>query len=260
MRWIGLRTLISRECGVIVRFWSITLAPPVIMTTLYFMIFGRILGPRIGSSGGIDYIQFITPGLIVMCVVPFSYSHTATGFLGARIYRFIEEVLVAPLPGWMIMTAYVIGGTLRGLLVGAAVILTSLFFAHLDVQSIWISVSAMLLAAVVSALGGFITALLVKNFEQVATIQISILVPLTYTGGVFNSLSDLPEWAQIFSFVNPVFYAVNAFRYGVLGRADVPVGIAFFAVSGCGVVLLLVALALMSRGSGRRELTLFEPD
>jgi len=260
MRWIGLRTLISRECGVIVRFWSVTLAPPVIMTALYFTIFGKIIGSRIGLSGGIDYMHFMAPGLILLWVIPYSYGHTATGLLGARIYRFIEELLVAPLPAWKIMTGYVIGGTLRGLLVGTAVILTSLFFSNLDVYSVWIGVAAILLAAVVSALGGFITALLVKNFDQVATIQISILLPLTYTGGVFTAMSDLPEWARTLSLANPVFYMVNAFRYGVLGVSAVPVGIAFFVVCGFGLFLLVVALGLMSRASGMRELTLFEED
>jgi ABC-2 type transport system permease protein len=260
MRWIGLKTLVLRECGVIVRFWSVTLAPPVIMAVLYFTIFGKIIGTRIGLSGGLDYIRFMTPGLILLWVIPFSYGHTATALLGARIYRFIEELLVAPLPAWKIMTGYVIGGTLRGLLVGTAIILTSLLFTHLEVQSVWTSIAAILLAAVVSALGGFITALLVKNFEQVATVQISILVPLTYSGGVFTALSDLPGWARKFSLVNPVFYAVNAFRYGVVGVSDVPPGIALAVLSGFGVLLLLVALVLMSRGAGMRELTLFEDD
>lgn len=260
MRWIGLKTLILRECGVIVRFWSVTLAPPVIMTVLYFTIFGKIIGGRIGLSGGIDYSRFITPGLVLLWVIPFSFGHTAAGLLGARIYRFIEELLVAPMPGWKIMTGYVIGGTLRGLLVGTAVILISLFFTHLGVHSLWISIAAMLLAAVVSALGGFITALLVKDFEQVGTIQTLILVPLTYAGGVFTAVPELPEWARILSFADPLFYMVNAFRYGVLGVSDVPVGIAFTVVCGFGLLLLLVALALMSRGSGMRELTLFEED
>jgi ABC-2 type transport system permease protein len=236
-----------------VRYWSFTLAPPVITTILYFTIFGEIMGERIGSLDGVDYIQYIAPGLILLWVIPYSFGHTAAGLVGARFFRYIEELLVSPLPDWVIMTGYVIGGMIRGLLVAMAVTLTALFFTHLNVQSVSVSAAALLLTALVSALGGFITAMLVKTFEQVTTIQLLILTPLTYVGGVFNSLATLPDWAQALSLVNPMFYLVNAFRNGFLGVSDVPVFTAFSIISAIGIVLLFTAMRLMARGSGFRD-------
>lgn len=253
MCWIGLRTLIFRECGVIFRFWSVTLAPPAITTVLYFAVFGEIIGKRIGSLDGVDYIQYIAPGLVILWVIPYSYGHTAAGFFGARFFKFIEEVLVSPLPDWAVMMGYVIGGMIRGLLVGMSAVFTMLLFTRLHVHSIFVSVAVLLLAALVSALGGFITAMLAKSFDQVATIQALVLAPLMYIGGVFNSVSTLPNWAQNLSFANPMFYIVNAFRYGVLGVSDVPLGIAFSIIIASVLVLFLTAMKLMALGSGIRD-------
>lgn len=253
MHWVGLKTLIFREFQVSVRFWSVTLAPPVITTILYFTIFGEIIGERIGSIDGVDYIQYLAPGLIVLWVIPYSFGHTAGGLLGARHFRYLEELLVSPLPDWVIMAGYVTGGMIRGLLVGMAVVLTTLLLTHLDVHSVVVSVAALLLSALVSSIGGFITAMFAKSFEHVTTIQILILTPLTYVGGVFNSISTLPAWAQEVSLLNPMFYMVNAFRYGFLGVSDVPVSTAFSVVSALGAVLYLAAVILMARGPGIRE-------
>lgn len=253
MCWIGLKTLIFREFVVIARFWSVTLAPPAISTILYFAIFGEIIGRRIGSLDGVDYIKYMAPGLVVLWVIPYSYGHTAAGFFGARFFRFIEEVLVSPLPDWAVMMGYVIGGMVRGLLVGLSAALATLLFTRLHVHSTFVSVAVMLLAALVSALGGFITALFAKSFDQIATIQTLIIAPLMYIGGVFNSLSTLPNWAQKLSFANPMFYIVNAFRYGVLGVSDVPIGIALSIMIASVFVLCLAAKKLMALGSGIRD-------
>lgn len=253
MHWTGLKTLIIRECGVTVRFWSVTLAPPIVTTILYFTIFGEIIGSRIGTLEGVDYIQYMAPGLIVLWVIPYAFGHTAGGLLGARHFRYIEEVLVSPLPDWVVMMGYVTGGVIRGLLVGLAAALTALLFTQLNVHSVFVSMVALVLAALVSALGGFITAMLAKSFEHVTTIQILILTPLTYVGGVFNSISTLPKWAQELSLVNPMFYLVNAFRYGFLGVSDVPVATALFLVCAFGSVLFIAAVRLMARGSGLRS-------
>ena len=253
MSWIGLKTLVFRECRVVVRFWSITLAPPVITTILYFTLFGEIFGKRIGSIDGIDYIRYMAPGLIVLWVIPYSFGHTASGFLGARFFKFIEEILVSPLPEWALMAGYVIGGIARGFMVGMALALTTLLFTHLDVHSVSVSVAALFLAALVSSLGGFITAMLAKSFDHVTTIQALILTPLTYIGGVFTSVSMLPSWAQDLSLANPMFYMVNAFRYGFLGVSDVPVGVAIAVVSAFGAVLFVISAKLMARGTGFRQ-------
>lgn len=251
--WIGLQTIILRECGVIARFWSVTLAPPIITTLLYFTIFGGVLGSRIGPFSGIDYIRYVSPGLIVLWVIPYAYGHTASAFLGARFFRYLEEILVSPLPEWAVMLGYVTGGVIRGMLVGAAAATTTLLVAHLHVRSVPVSIAALLLAALVASLGGFITAMFAKTFQQVEAIQLAILTPLMYLGGVFNPISLLPVWAQKLSLANPLLYMVNTVRYGLLGVSDVPVGMAFWMTGGAGVILLLVALRLLARGTGIRE-------
>ncbi|MBV8741504.1 MAG: ABC transporter permease [Sinobacteraceae bacterium] len=252
-RWIGLKTLLLRECAVIVRFWGVTLAPPAVSTLLYFIVFGEIIGKRIGSIDGFAYIQFMVPGVIVLWVIPYSFGHAAGGFLGAKFFKYIEELLVSPLPYWVIMAGYVTGGLARGILVGVTAAVISLCFTHVHVYSVLLGLTAIALAAIIAALAGFITGLFVNSFEQVFMIQGLILTPLMYLGGVFNSLSTLPVWAQTLSRVNPMFYMVNAFRYGLLGDSDVPIGLSLTLMSAASVVLLLVAWALLARGAGIRD-------
>ena len=246
-RWIGLKTLVRHECRVIARYWFFTIAPPAMMTFLYFSIFGEIIGRRIGSLQGLDYIHYMAPGLILLWVIPYSYGHTAAGLVGARFFKFLEELLVSPLPDWIVMMGYVTAGVIRGFVLGTAAVVITLFFTQPHLHSVLASVAGLLLSALVSALGGFITAMLAKSFDQVATIQTSILTPLTYVGGVFTSVSTLPAWAQKLSYANPMFYMVNAFRYGFVGVSDVPVGLAFSVTSACGLVLFLVSVKLLVR-------------
>ncbi len=253
MRWIGLKTLLLRECAVIVRFWGVTLAPPAVSTVLYFIVFGEIIGKRIGSIDGIDYIQFMAPGIIVLWVIPYSFGHTAGGFLGAKFFRYIEELLVSPQPHWVIMAGYVMGGLARGILVGMTAAVITLCFTPVPVHSVLLGLTAIALAAAVAALAGFITGLFAKSFEQVFMIQGLILTPLMYLGGVFSSLSTLPVWAQTLSRANPMFYMVNAFRYGLLGESDVAIGVSISLMFAAGVVLLLIAWVLLVHGVGIRE-------
>ena len=252
-RWIGLNTLLLRECRVILRFWGFTLAPPAITTILYLSIFGDIIGKRIGAMQGVQYIQFLAPGLILLWVIPFAYGHTAAGFMGARIFGFLDELLVSPLPAWIVMTGYVISGVIRGCLVGSVAVIIALLFTWLPVHSASAIVASLVLAALVSALGGFITALFAKSFDQVNAIQTLVLTPLTYLGGVFNPASTLPPWAQTLSLGNPMFYMVNAFRYGFLGVTDVPARIAMSVMLMAAVILFSVAYSLVARGTGFRE-------
>jgi ABC-2 type transport system permease protein len=241
MYWTGLKTLVLRECGVVFQFWSVTLAPPVVTTVLYFAIFGEIVG--------LDYIRFLAPGLVVLWVIPYSYGHTAAGFLGARHFKYVEELLVSPLPDRIIVAGYVIGGMVRGLVVAIAVVMLALVFTEVTFHSALVSVAALVLAALVASAGGFITATMAKSFEQVTTIEIAILTPLTYLGGVFAPLSSLPEWAQKLSLANPMFYMVDAFRYGLLGVSEVPVGFALGVLSTFAGILVFVALRRMGRAS-----------
>jgi ABC-2 type transport system permease protein len=251
--WVGLNTIILRECAVIVRFWTVTLAPPVITTLLYFAVFGGILGKRIGSFAGVDYIHYVAPGLIALWVIPYSFGHTAGGFLGSRVFKYLEEILVTPLPGWAFMLGYVIGGVLRGVVVGAAAAVTALLFTRLHVEFVLVTVVALTLAALVSSLGGFIAALFAKTFEQVQMIQTSILTPLMFVGGVFNPVSALPAWAQKLALANPMLYMVDAVRYGLLGISDVPVGLSFTLMGALAIVLFLAAVKLLAAGKGIRD-------
>jgi ABC-2 type transport system permease protein len=252
-RWVGFTTILYREFGRILRIWSQTILPSAVTSTLYFVIFGSLIGRRVGAMGGFDYMQYIAPGLIMMAVITNSYANVVSSFFGAKFQKFLEEILVSPMPNWLIVLGYVGGGVLRGLLVGAIVTVVSLFFTHLAVHHILIILAAVLLSAFVFAVGGFINALYAKNFDQVNWIPTFVLTPLTYFGGVFYSVNLLPVWAQKLSLINPVLHMVNAFRYGFLGTADVDVGAAFAIMLVFAVVLFWVAVRLMNRGTGFRD-------
>jgi ABC-2 type transport system permease protein len=253
VRWIGFKTIIIREYGRIIRIWGQTIVPSVVTSVLYFAIFGSLIGRRVGSMGGFDYKQYIAPGLIMMSVITNSYGNVVASFFGAKFGKHVEELLVSPLPNWVIVGGYAAGGILRGVLVGLAVTIVSLVFTHLHVQHPLIIVSALLLTSLTFALGGFLNALFAKNFDQVNWIPAFVLTPLTYFGGVFYSISLLPQWARTLSFANPILYMVNAFRYGFLGVSDVDVAIAFALMTAAAIVLYTTAVILMNRGTGIRE-------
>lgn len=244
MRWIALKTLLRRECGVIGRYWFVTLAPPAVSTILYFAIFGRVLGERIGPMDDVPYVEYMTPGLIALAVVPYAFSHSAAGLLGARMFGYLEELLVAPQPRWIILVSHVFGGVVRGLLVALVCIAIALLFSEFGRLS-GSTALALLLVAAVSALGGFIAGLIGKSFEQMSLIQGVILVPLAIFGGVFTPVSDWPEWAQSISRFNPVFYMVSGLRSGICGISEVDAGVAFLILAMLGVILLLIALRLL---------------
>ena len=252
-RWIGFKTIIIREYGRIVRIWGQTLVPPAVTATLYFIIFGSLIGRRVGAMGGYDYMMYIAPGLIMMSVITNSYANVVSSFFGAKFGKHVEELLVSPLPNWIIVAGYVCGGLIRGLLVGAVVAVVTLLFTHLHVHHVAVIVLAVVLTSAVFSLGGFINAVFAKNFDQVNWIPAFVLTPLTYFGGVFYSVSLLPEWAQKLSLANPILYMVNAFRYGFLGTSDVDIGIAFAIMTIAALILFAVALTLLNRGTGIRE-------
>lgn len=252
-RRIGFTTIVHREFSRIVRIWGQTIVPPAITATLYFVIFGSLIGRRIGGMGGFSYMQYIAPGLIMMSVITNSYGNVVSSFFGAKFGRHIEELLVSPLPNWLIVLGYVTGGVLRGLLVGLVVTLVSLFFTHLHVEHPLIVVAAVLLTSIVFALGGFVNAVFAKNFDQISFVPTFILTPMTYLGGVFYSIAMLPEWAQMVSRTNPILYMVNAFRYGFLGRSDVHVGFSFLFMIVALVVLFAACVWLMEKGTGTRD-------
>lgn len=253
VRWIGFKTIIIREYGRIVRIWGQTIVPSAVTALLYFVIFGSLIGRRVGLMGGFDYMLFIAPGLIMMAVITNSYANVVSSFFGAKFGKHVEELLVSPLPNWIIVLGYVCGGLVRGLLVGTVVTAVSFFFTQLALHHAVAIFAAVVLTSIVFSLGGFINAVFAKNFDQVNWIPAFVLTPLTYFGGVFYSVSLLPQWAQTLSHLNPILYMVNAFRYGFLGVSDVDVGVAFTIMVLSALALFGVALYLMNRGTGMRE-------
>jgi len=253
IRRIGLQTIMRREYGRIIRIWGQTLVPPAVTAALYFLIFGSLIGSRIGPMGGVDYMQYIAPGLIMMSVISNSYGNVVSSFFGAKFGKHIEELLVAPLPNWLIVLGYVSGGVMRGLLVGAVVTVVTLFFTHIPVEHPFLVAGSVLLTSVVFALGGLFNAIFAKNFDQISWFPTFVLTPLIYLGGVFYSVTLLPDWAERLSYLNPILYMVNAFRHGFLGTSDVDLGFAFLIMGAFAVAMYSVVVILMNRGAGIRE-------
>ena len=253
VRWVGFVTIVRREFGRILRIWGQTLVPPAVTATLYFIIFGSLIGRRIGPMDGFDYMQFIAPGLIMMSVISNSFGNVVSSFFGAKFGKHVEELLVSPLPNWLIVLGYVCGGVLRGLLVGTLVTTVALFFTHLPVHHPLLIVTSVVLTSVVFSLGGFFNAIFAKNFEQISWFPTFVLTPLTYLGGVFYSVSLLPPWAERLSYANPILYMVNAFRYGFLGSSDVDITKAFLVTVAAAAIMFAVVVTLMNRGTGIRE-------
>ena len=253
VRWVGFQTIVRREFNRIIRIWGQTIVPPAVTATLYFVIFGSLIGRRIGQMDGFDYMQFIAPGLIMMSVITNSFGNVVSSFFGAKFGKHVEELLVSPLPNWLIVLGYVAGGVVRGLLVGALVTAVALLFTHLPVQHPFLVIASVILTSVVFSLGGFFNAIFAKNFEQISWFPTFVLTPLTYLGGVFYSVSLLPPWAERLSYANPILYMVNSFRYGFLGSSDVDITKAFLVTAGAAVVMFAVVVSLMNGGTGIRE-------
>ncbi len=251
--WIAFRTLLTREVRRFLRIWPQTLLPPAITMTLYFIIFGNLIGSRIGDMGGFSYMQYIAPGIIMMAVINNAYANVASSFFSAKFQKHIEELLVAPIPNSLILAGYVAGGTARGLCVGLIVTLVSLFFTHLPIAHPAITIGMVVLSAVMFALGGFINAIYARSFDEISIIPTFILTPLTYLGGVFYSISLLPDFWQHLSLFNPILYMVNAFRFGMLGTADIRVELAFVITLVCIIALSGFALHLLRKGTGLRH-------
>jgi ABC-2 type transport system permease protein len=251
---IALGTITRREVVRILRIWMQTLLPSAITMTLYFVIFGRMVGSRIGDIvPGIGYIDYIVPGLIMMAVITNSYGNISSSFFGAKFGRHVEEMLASPMPSWVILTGYVSGAVLRGLLVAAIVLVISLFFTRIHLYHPWVTLSTILLTSVVFSLAGFANAVYAKKFDDIALVPTFVLAPLTYLGGVFYSVNQLGSpWREI-SHANPILYMVNAFRYGLLGISDISMGVAYAVMIGFAVVLGALGMYLLERGIGLRS-------
>ena len=250
---IAAKTIVRKEVMRVLRIWVQTIVPPAITMTLYFIIFGNLIGRRIGTMDGFDYMQYIAPGLIMMSVITNSYANVVSSFFGAKFGRHVEEMLVAPMSYATIIVGHVAGGVLRGMLVGLLVTVIALFFTRLQIAYPFVMISIVMMSSVVFSLAGFINAVFAKKFDDISIVPTFVLTPLTYLGGVFYSISMLPEFWQNVSKANPILYMVNAFRYGILGTSDIGIGHAYAILIVFIVVLFTACMFLMRRGVGIRE-------
>jgi ABC-2 type transport system permease protein len=250
---VGFTTMVRKEVYRVFRIWSQTLLPPVVTTSLYFAIFGAFIGSQIAKIDGFTYIQFIVPGLVMMAVITSSYSNVVSTFFGAKMQRYLEELLVSPMPDWVIIAGFVSGGVVRALMVAVLVLGVSLFFTHLVIVNVFIILAAALLTSLLFSLAGLVNGIFAKSFDGINIVPTFILTPLTYLGGVFYSIDRLPHLFRILSLANPILYMVNAFRYGFLGVSDVSVLLSFEVMIGTTLALLILTLWLFKRGSGLKN-------
>lgn len=250
---IALQSILTKEITRFMRIWVQTLVPPAITMSLYFVIFGSLIGSRIGQMNGFSYMEFIVPGLIMMSVITNSYANVASSFFSAKFQRNVEELLVAPVPNYIIVLGYVGGGMARGILVGLIVTLLSLFFVTISIHNLAIIILTVVLTSMLFALGGLINAVYAKTFDDISIIPTFVLTPLTYLGGVFYSLTLLPGFWQQLAQLNPIVYMVNAFRFGFLGYSDVNLWLALAVVVGFILVLFSYAMYLINKGIGLRS-------
>lgn len=251
--WVAYYTMIRAEFVRIVRIWSQTLLPPVVTTTLYFIVFGGFIGSQIAPIHGYSYMQFIVPGLIMMSVITSAYMNTVSTFYFAKWTKTVEEILVSPTPNWVVILGYVSGGVLRGLIVGALVLIVSLFFTHLAIFNAAVLISALVLTSVLFSLGGLINAVFAKSFDAISIVPTFVLTPLTYLGGVFYSVDALPEFWRGVSHANPILYMINAFRYGFLGISDINLYTCFGVLIGFTALFLGVVIYLFKKGLGLKN-------
>ncbi len=250
---VSLQTIVYKETHRYLRIWIQTLVPPAITMTLYFVIFGALIGERVGPMEGYSYMEYIAPGIIMLAVITNSYNNVVSSFFGAKFQRHIEELLVSPTPNIVILLGYVAGGVGRGLCTGAIVTAVALMFTTLPINSWLITISVVVLTSVLFSIGGFINAIYAKKFDDIALVPTFILTPLTYLGGVFYSVSLLPELWQGVSLANPILYMVNAFRYGILGSSDVDILVSYGMMGLFILALGAFALHLLRRGTGLRS-------
>jgi len=246
------RTIVVREFLRFIRIWVQTVLPPVITTALYFIIFGNLIGAQIGDMEGFRYMDYIVPGLIMMAVITNSYGNVVSSFYGSKFQHNVEEMLVSPMPNYIILCGYVTGGVARGIIVGIAVTAVSLFFSELQFYNVWVIVSVFILTSILFSLAGFINAVYANSFDDISIVPTFILTPLTYLGGIFYSISLLPEFWQTASLANPILYMVNAFRYGFLGISDINLGISYAIILVFIIVLYLYSMNLLNKGKGIR--------
>jgi len=252
-QYIALKTIVIKEALRFLRIWVQTLIPPVITVALYFVIFGNLIGSQIGNIGEFTYMEFIIPGLVLMALISNSYANVVSSFYGAKFQHNIEEMLISPLPNYLILIGFMSGGMMRGILVGLAVLVVSFFFSDLNIHSYTVTIIVFLLTSMLFSLAGLINAVYANSFDDISIIPTFVLTPLTYLGGIFYSISMLPEFWQDVSLINPILYMINAFRFGLLGVSDIPLLHAFTIIIAFIVALFMYSLHLLNTGKGLKH-------
>ncbi len=250
---VALYTLMRKEVTRFIRIWTQTLIPPVITTCLYFLIFGNLIGPRIGPMQGHTYIDFIVPGLVMMSIITGAYTNVASSFFSSKFQRFIEEIMVSPVPNYVILIGYLTGGICRGIVVGGIVLVVSSLFANVSIVSPVITIAIFILTALVFSLGGMLNGMFARKFDDVSIIPNFVLTPLIYLGGVFYSVQMLPQFWQTVSLANPLLYVINVARYAFLGSSDVGIWVSFTVIGLAIAILFTICMVLLERGYGMRE-------
>ncbi len=252
-KFIAFKTIVIREILRFSRIWVQTVIPPVITTSLYFVIFGNLIGPRIGDMAGVPYMDYIVPGLIMMAVITNSYANVVSSFYGSKFQHNIEEMLVSPTPNYIIILGFVAGGVARGLIVGFAVTLVSLVFSDLEIHNLFVLASVVFMTSVLFALAGLINGIYANSFDDISIVPTFVLTPLTYLGGIFYSIHLLSDFWQKVSLVNPILYMVNTFRYGFLGITDISISTSYTIITAFIIGLFLLSLYLLNSGQGIRQ-------
>lgn len=252
-QYSAFRTIVVKEILRFMRIWVQTVVPAAITTALYFIIFGELIGSQIGAIDGFSYMEYIVPGIILMTVINNAYANVVSSFYGAKFQRHVEEMLVSPMPNYLIIIGFVAGGVARGLAVGVVVTLIAIFFTDFQVHDYIVAISVVILTAILFSLGGFINAIYANSFDDISIIPTFVLTPLTYLGGIFYSIDMLPDFWQDVSLVNPILYMINAFRFGLLGVSDIPMATAFSIIVLFTVGLYTFCLYLLGKGIGIRS-------
>jgi ABC-2 type transport system permease protein len=252
-QFIAFKTIVIKEVYRFSRIWLQTIIPPVITISLYFVIFGNLIGSQIGDMDGFRYMDYIVPGLIMMAVITSSYANVVSSFYGCKFHRHIEEMMVSPIPNYLIVLGFITGGMARGMAVGIAVTAVSLLFTSLSFHNLFVIISTVIMTSALFSLAGLINAVFAKSFDDISIVPTFVLTPLTYLGGVFYSISMLPEFWQSVSHINPILYMVNAFRYGFLGVSDINIGLSYAIIIGFIVTLYSYAIYLLRVGYGIRH-------
>ena len=245
--WIAYKTITIKEILRFVRIWIQTILPPMIVAFLYLLIFGFVVGSRVGQMAGQDYVHYLVPGVILMSAIMHAYSNTVSSFYLTKFNRSIEEILVSPIPDWLIIAGFVTGGIVRGIAVGLAVFMVAWLVVGFALPNLVIFSLILLLTTTLFSIAGFINAIFAKSFDDITIVPNFILMPLTYLGGMFYDVRILPEFWQNVTQINPIFYMIDGFKVAFFGSASIPIIVSIAILLAMIIALFLLAVFLMQR-------------